>query len=427
MKIADFFVALGFDIKGKDAVDTTDKSVQSLNLNSLKLLAGVTALNGAFYTMMALATRSAVELHRFAITTGQSTDDLQRWKAAAERGNVAGAGMVDAVKNIQRARTDLLFGNGEAAGPWVLLGIDPRQDPFKVLDQLKQKVRSLDPAVAGHVLRQAGFSEDMLYLLKQPNFGVPKLPGSLNISREEIDRLWQLGGAWKEFLYYLGQVGTRFAAQFAEPLTAVLKGIGKLFVNLGMFVNWLERGSSGATAFKYAVLGILVALASLSAVIAITMAGPFGVFIAAVGGLAATLGLLVVTVQDFWVACRGGDSAFNWNDNLIVSTKNVEELAGWMGRVVDLIDKIKAFKGGHITLNDALSTGTGLFMGAPGSLQSVLANAIGRNYGIPSGAQNTVTQTFNFSGQPMGAPEDLGRVVRRSVSDAFAQQPQPTR
>lgn len=117
MKIADFFVALGFEVKGKEEVDKTDQAVGKLEFSSLKLLAGVTALNAAFYAMMTTAVDAGVALQKFALTTGLSSEELQKWQLTAVRGNVAAAQMAEAIGAVQKARAAIAFGNAEAAAP----------------------------------------------------------------------------------------------------------------------------------------------------------------------------------------------------------------------------------------------------------------------------------------------------------------------
>ena len=171
MKIADFFVSLGFDLKGKENVDQAQTSVLHLENASLKLLAGVTAVNTAFYAMMTLAVDTGVALQRFALTTGISSTELQQWQLMAVKGNVAAGKIAESIMAIQKAQAALMFGDSSAASPWILLGIDPRQDPMKMLEQLQKRIVGMNPAIAGKILGDMGLSQDLYYLMKQQNFG----------------------------------------------------------------------------------------------------------------------------------------------------------------------------------------------------------------------------------------------------------------
>lgn len=422
MKIADFFIALGFDIKGAPDVEKTDQAVQKLEVSSLKLLAVTTALNAAFYAMMKNGVEVGLVLQRFALTTGLSTQELQRNELAAVRGNVAARSMAEALGTIQKARVAIAFGNGEAAAPWMLLGIDPRQDPFKVLEALRQRILSLDPAIARQKLSEMGFGDDIMFLLKQPGaFGGARLDRRLIVSDEEAKRLASLGAAWKEFLFTVGQVGARFAAQFAEPLAAVLNQLSKALVAVGRFVDWLDRGSAGADAFKYAVLGLLVVMGGLNAALGLLIIGPVGAFVGLLAIMAVALGTLVLLIQDFWVQCRGGKSAFDWNENLLFTVRNVERLARAIEWCIAQWHKLSG-----------LNFGGTLAFAQGGGFGSI---ALPPNLGAPAGGAasgpvtqtNSITNNINGAGDPHAVGREVGRSTTRQVSDAFAQMPLPAR
>lgn len=420
MKIADFFIALGFDIKGAPEVEKTDQAVQKLELSSLKLLAVTTGLNAAFYAMVKNGVEAGITLQRFALTTGLSGEELQQWSVRAARGNVAAAQLATAIGTIQKARASIAFGNAEAAAPWMLLGIDPRQDPFKVLEALRQQVARLDPAIARQKLSEMGFGDDIMFLLKQPGaFGAGRLDRRLVISDEESKRLAGLGAAWKEFLFTLGQVGARFSAQFAEPLAAVLAQLTKALILVGRFVDYLERASAGATGFKYAVLALLVVLGGLNAAIGLLILGPVGVFVGLLGIMAVAFGGLILLVQDFWVQCRGGKSAFDWNENLIFTVKNVERLARAIEWAIGKFRELKAWNDAHtFTLFDPANPTAGPHWGR--------SAAPAGNVGTIS-QTNAITNNINGAGDPHAVGREVGRSTARQVSDAFGQMPLPAR
>lgn len=425
MKIADFFIALGFDIKGAPDVDKTDQSVEKLTFSSIKLLGIVTALNAAFYTMMKQGVDTGVALQRFALLTGLPIDQLQRYEQTAARGNVQAGAMAQAIGAIQKARAAIAFGNAEAAAPWMLLGIDPRQDPFKVLEQLRQQVLRLDPAIARAKLGEMGLGDDVMYLLKQ-NLGKGNLDQRVTVTDEEARRLAALGGAWKEFLFTLGQVGARFAAQFAEPIAAVLNQLTKALTLVGRFTDWLERGGTGADIFKYSMLGLLAVLAGLNVALVLLLTGPGGAFFGMIVALGVLLGGLVLLVQDFWVALRGGKTAFDWNDNLILTVKNVEALAKWLGKIVDLFDMIKN-RSPSSEIGKAFKEVTG--MSAAWNWYSDMARTRvvdsqrGGNWNAP------IDMTVNVQGgaDPHATGRDVGRAASRQISDALGQMPAPSR
>ncbi len=426
MKIADFFISLGFDIKGAPEVAKTEQSVAKLELSSVKLLAVTTGLNAAFYTMIRTAVDAGVALQRFALTTGLPVDQLQQFQLAAARGNVQASQLAIAIGAIQKARAQIAFGNAEAAAPWMLLGIDPRQDPFKVLEQLRQQVLKLDPAIARQKLGEMGFSEDVLFLLRQPGFGRGALDRRLTISDEESKRLAALGGAWKELLFLFGQAGARFASQFAEPLAAVLKQLSQGLLLIGRFVDWLDRGSAGATAFKYGVLALVTVLTGLNLALGLLILGPAGAIVALLGIMAALFGGLVLLIQDFWVAARGGKSAFDWNDGLILTIKNVDRLARAIEWFITKWDaaaaKIRAGAGAFGWAADILGAAT---PGGAGPLVGRIAGAIAGD--TNANQTNHINVNVQGGNDPHNTGREVGRGAARQISDAFGQMPLPSR
>lgn len=414
MKIADFFISLGFDIKGAPDVENTDKSVQNLEKNSLRLLAGVTALNAAFYGMMAVAVEAGVVLQKFAVNTGLSSEELQRWQFRAEKANVAGRDVSSAIDAIQKARVSIAFGGSEALAPWALLGIDPRQNPFKVLEQLRVAVINLDPAIARFKLQEMGFGSDMLYFLKQ--IGPDGLGKSLTVSPAEVEALANLSGQWRAFLFTLGNLATRFAAQFKDEFTVVLTFLSKGVELGGKFIDWLEKGGFWADSVKEGLTGMVAAMTALAGILAVLMTGPFGAFALAIGLIVGPLAAVVLLLQDFMVAAQGGKSALDWNDGLIFTIKNVERLAHAIEYVIDKWDQLRAaFKSG--------AGGVGFdILSAAATIPSYLA---GHGGGGVVTQTNNITQHINGAQSPSATGREVGRSTTRQISDAFKIMPVP--
>lgn len=415
MRIADFFISLGFDIKGAPDVEKTDKAVKGLEFSSLKLLAGVTALNAAFYGMMMVAAEAGVRLQKFSVNTGLSSVELQGWQYRAERANVAGRDMTTAIMAIQKARAAIAFGDASAAAPWMLLGIDPRQNPFKVLEALRLEILKLDPAIARLKLSEMGFGEDMFYFLK--NVGSGGLPKDLIVSPEESARLEKLAGAWRVFLFTLQQVGTRFAAEFAEPIAETVKMLTRALELAGRFVSWLGGGSEGATAFKYALIAIVVALSGLNIAAGILMLGPFGALVGTLGAMAVLVGGLTLLLQDLWVAAHGGKAAFEWMEETKTLVLVLEQM---FKDLLENIEKFEKFAKEHKFGFDFAAT----LLGNPVPMFKEISE---RRAAWDVSQTNHITNNINGAQSPASTGREVGRSVNRAVSDAFGQMPLPAR
>lgn len=418
MKIADFFIALGFDIKGAPDLKNAKEGVTSLDTSSVKLLASVTALNAALLAMLTISTEVGSALKKWSIETGLNRDVLQDWQGSAVKAGGAAQTIVQSIAAIQKARAEIAFGNSEAAAPWMLLGIDPRQDPFKVLDQLRAKIKQLDPSIARNVIGQLGLPQEMLLLLRNPNFG-QGLSQNLRVTDGESDRLFKVATAWKELIFTLKQVGARIFGQFGDEIEAFIRNLTKLISFGGQLADWLAKGSSGATTFKYVVMSLAVAIGGLSVALGLLALNPVVAWLVAMSVL---LGALILIVNDFWTALKGGNSAFEWNDGLILTAKNVERLAWWMQRVIDLKDAF--FKGDAKGGEAALGDVTGI---------SAIKKFIDWNWrkgdewkggaSVDHSGDINVNVMRSGNDDPYGFGRELGRGIQRELSDSLAQSP----
>ena len=97
---------------------------------------------------------------------GKPTGRMDAWLAAAERHHVPFAEVTRAIENIQTATEELYAGGGNRK-PWESLGIFPAQDPFDVLEQVRDRMATLAPAIARSALAEAGIGSGMFRLLQQ--------------------------------------------------------------------------------------------------------------------------------------------------------------------------------------------------------------------------------------------------------------------
>lgn len=455
MKIADFFIAIGFDIKGADQAAKANETLTKLEATGAKAIAAASGLNAAtqkappvlaqastatqnytlhlgkmlvvigsiqtaFFAMITKAVEAGVVLQKFSLLTAESTDELQQWQAAAVRGNAAASAIAGTVKSIQDARASLAFGDGSAAAPWMLLGIDPRQDPFKVLKQLQGVLKDMDPAIMGKVGRDLGLSPEILYLIKQGRLGSGGLAQSLIVSPAEYDRLAKLGGAWKTLLFTIGQVATRFASTLEGPMTHFLDATTKALVAAGRFVDWLEKGSTGARVFLAAVLGIVGAFVALGVVVGALALGPFGEFLLAAGVLAGVIAYLVLRIQDLWVGLQGGKTAWSVGDNILTLAAHFNQLAASMKAVVELWKWISGQDFSKIGnfIKDDFHRGEQFWRNGAGAANT-------------STSSNSQTNHIAVKVEGGATPYDTGRAVGRGmlrqISDAFSQAPVPSR
>lgn len=442
MKIAELFVALGFKVEGEGQLQRVDQNLNKATLSAGGLLAAVTAVNAAFYLMMNRAVDAAVGLDRWQKTTGGSIETLQQWEYGARKANVAAGTVADAIKQIQKTRADISLGNTEASQPWFLLGIDPRQDPLKVLAQLRTALTGMDPALARTMTSRMGLSEDMHYLLMQK-----QQFGSLFVTQAEVDRLTKLGGAWKAFTFNVATAVTKFASAFADGMQRVLMHLDKIVTLFARFTTWLNSGTAAANGLK-TVLGLIVIFLGLAAVALTGVVFLLGLLkmvliaiqllpiVAALSAIVVVLALmgagivaLVLLIQDFWTQIDGGKSLFDWNENLILSVRNVERLAKAMEWVRDTAGAMGRAIKSHF------SSDRGYGFGAMG--EAMFGNPDGYKAGLarprmsPSsggGNSNSAKIDIHVDGarDPIVTGREVGRSVSRELSDSLGMAPLPT-
>lgn len=430
MKIADFFVALGFDVKGDQQLTQIDQRLKKAEIGALGLLAGVTALNVAFYAMINSAAGAAVSLNKFYLSTSQSTDELQRWQYAGRLANVQADEMTEAFKAIQMAQTKLKL-TGEGAAPFQFFGLSVNQSVPDLLKKLHDVIQTGDTGAARMMAGQLGISENVFQFLKQSNLGLNEYNAKLTLNTE---KLLALNRAWQAVVASIEMVKNRFAETFAGPLTVVIKALKLATDALANFVVWLGKSTPLATALRWALFGVVVVMGllflALTAVVTVLGAAIVAMkvlTIAAVPVLAAlapiviVLGLMgaalagvIILFQDFWTQIEGGKSAFDWNDNLLFTVKNVERLAAALQWAVDNWKKFSA-------ITALFNPGVGLSM-LTGEKQ--ITNGI---KGLPQNFQQTNDIDIHVNGarDPSATGHAVGKSLNRSLSDAARQVPLP--
>lgn len=325
MKIGELFIALGFKVDGKEKLDATDRGLDSAASKATKLTLGINAVNLAFLAMVNSAMRGAQALQNFALSTGLSTDELQQWQRLAAVNGVAAEDLASAVKALQTARSQFALGQPQNVGAWSILGVDPREDPFKVLRALRKRISGVqDVGVARNLLGQVGL-ESLLPLLRGSNEEFEKWSKNFVVNQRQIAQLTRLNAAWQSLKASIASVRTQFAVAFAPALVLVAKALEKVAELLARFTQWLDRGGFLAGAVRFALSALAIGLLALGAALAVITAalgalslagslinlaalfaglGPILLTLTAIGAVLAGLAILI---EDIWVSLSGGD------------------------------------------------------------------------------------------------------------------------
>ncbi len=177
MTIEEFFVTIGF----KADTLKVKEFVGALANLPLEAAAGIAALAGLEFELVKIANEAmnaAVGFQMFGSQTGLSWKELEKWQIVAQQANVSAEAVASSVTALQRQMAEIKLGRGNIA-PFQILGIDPRQDAFSVLRQLRERLKGVEPAMATNLIQQMGIDPSMIQLLRLTNNEFDKLAGTV--------------------------------------------------------------------------------------------------------------------------------------------------------------------------------------------------------------------------------------------------------
>ncbi len=426
MKVGELFVALGFDIKGREGLLDVESGMKTAAAGAGKLTLGVAAVNAGMLILIGTALRAGVALKNFGLQTRLDTTELQRWQHMAAVNDVSGERLTDTIEGLQDARAQFALGEPEAVGAWSLLGVNPTQDPFKVLADLRTRLRSFsDVGIARNLASRVGISADIFQMLVASNEEFERWNRNLAVLPAQTERLRRLDAAWKSLRFALDAVRNQFAAAFAPVLTVVAKGLEKLAEWLAIITRWLTGTSPIARVAAWAIgimavalLGLGVALAVVTAALGLLLGllTLFSPALIAVGLALAPIAIdflviagavtaLILLLDDLWTALKGGKSYFSWGPTRAVigalKKVNLHDIAGGL---LDFVGKV----------GDP---------GIPGGAEGIAAgpaSAAGRS----EVTQNNDIRIFvNGDGDPVRNARFIHRNLSEEISGAAYQMP----
>ena len=274
MNVGELFIKLGFKVDNQESFSRAVKELGFGEQKAINLKHAIVGLGAAFTGLIWFSTTAATNLFKFHLATDLSTRKLQDWQFAGARAGVTAGEMADSIKRIQDAQVAIQFGEGNLA-PWALLGIDPRQDPMKVLWEIHQRVKQsagMGAAMARYLTTQLGLSETMFQFLRRDNLELGQLEEKFKITEEAQRKADLLNGRWAQMRLKLEQLAVQFGATFGPRLLELMERLTAKGGPLDKFVDWLSYLSSNtAEAEKsrarivHLAEGIAILAASLTA------------------------------------------------------------------------------------------------------------------------------------------------------------------
>lgn len=240
MQLASLFVKVG--LNGQDSVIA--------GLSKIKMstaVAGVTV--GALVTQLTRMTEKAVQtamaLDQYATFTGKSSQELQKLSFELGQTGVGMGELQGTLQALEKQRTDMLLGRGYNPA-FVLLGIDPRTDPVKMLEELRDRVGKIqDPNIAKALANQLGISDKLFYSLTKNNRELDTFGNKLLMTDKERNSLFKLNREWQTFLWYIEAIENKIIALIADSWLAdlaseiinIVRFLGDIGAKIDEFAN----------------------------------------------------------------------------------------------------------------------------------------------------------------------------------------------
>ena len=300
MKIAELFVALGFQVEGGDVLPNVEKQLDSAAGKAGKLAAGIDVITAGLLYMVDTAVNAAVGLSKFSLSTGLSTTELQQWQHTAAVANVSAAELTATVTELWKTGSRLMLGGGSGATPWLLLGINPNMDPFEMLKQLHVALQNITPerlAAFSVIAEQAHLSSDMFQMLRQKNLPIDALKQQYLLLGQNQEKLMRVNREWNTLKDEATRTKNIFSAEMAPALSRVLEYLLKVVDQAAQFVHWLNGGSPAADLLRNAlqVLGVGIAV----------LGGILTTFAVAAKGFSIALGVVNVASSSLFLTTAG--------------------------------------------------------------------------------------------------------------------------
>ena len=320
MQIASLFARIGLqtdEAKLKSFTSNLKTARQTL----VGIGVAVAAASAAIGKVTSDALNAAAAFKQFEAETGTSAQELQRWQAVAEQTNSSAEAVSSAIRAITQNQQAIRLGEGDISG-FQLLGIDPRQDPFQILTELRTRTEGLSEAMQRNVLGRLGVGAELLQTIQLSQEEFDRLAGrAFIISPQAIETLAQTRGAMAQAArgieFLKAQITVGLAPQLkdlSENLIlfiqrnqqTFIRGFQRAFAVINQFgraINTVSRAIDSAIRATFGwesalkVLGAAFVLLNFQA-----LTGPLGLLTA--GFIA-----MLLVIEDIAVYARGGESA----------------------------------------------------------------------------------------------------------------------
>jgi hypothetical protein len=330
------------------------------------------------------AAEAAIHLDKISSATGLSTDKLQRLGDMAAQSGANVDDLAGAVSSLQKNSIDIMLGRGGNIGPFQFLGLNPHDDPLKILDQLSLKLKKMPTALGTAMAKDLGLSDDLIYFLRNKENLKPTSEETI-LTDKEIKRLkvfnFEFNRIWEQ--------SKRTLQKISAALTPIANIVLYAFDRISQMFSDL---TNKITPYMDTIQKFMPVLATMAAIL-----------FAAFFPITATILALGLAFEDLWSFVRGDDSMLGrmlkWFTDIETALEDIITLwyalrsAMTLGdysdyyaqQASDTINKIKKFRADHSSVNDLMPAGSGVMMNTSGSSANTVNSNITFNI---DGTQN---------------------------------------
>ena len=165
--IGELFIELGIKADTQ-TINKVGAGIKGLRTNLLLVTAAFSGAVLGLDRFVNSALKGVVSLQNLNAQTGLSIEKLQQFQQAGQLSNLALSAdqIAQSIANVQKNIAEIKIGRGDIS-PFQLLGVDVTgQDAFGVIEQLRDSIQGLDPAIATNLISQIGLTPDFINLLK---------------------------------------------------------------------------------------------------------------------------------------------------------------------------------------------------------------------------------------------------------------------
>lgn len=268
-------------------------------------------------------TQVSYETLKLARNFGVSTSAMQRFGYEAVASGVKLNDFQSAVARLKQNSADILLGRGDIS-PYALLGINPHEDPEKVLMHLQQRLKELPESIGTAFASDLGLSPDMINFVRKADFS--KVANRPQLSRAELKNLDDLRGTLLETMNLLSLVGQKILTTLSPLINTIFSPINKFLES--WVVNLKELRS-----IILQVMGIAI--------------GVSGIFNPALAGVLSIMTAIGLIVEDLVV--HKGEGLKLWAENIgIMAKRFFDSVLEFIDTIIQKIKSIPSTIGGGI-------------------------------------------------------------------------------